>query len=281
MKKSITHIPLNTCSPALHLAVKQAVAHFAIGGGKSLGINELEIFNRLTHHFSHLLHAMRHRVGRFFLCTIVMGVFLLVGCEDYSDYPHDVMQSYLAESAKLDSTDTDSIIRFVAKVQRLTQAYPSLQQDPSYTQIMQNIPVVSMNVTITGATWKDEKTLELGEEKDEKNEKECNLQVANDLIDVSFRHILNFFHPLYFSTEFLNQCVEGCEILACKPSLLSIFESTSDGVGDKSLLRFGSRVARHQLVDGHPFDSKQDLLQAWHEVRILNIQYNLGHEINL
>ena len=224
---------------------------------------------------------MRHRVGRFFLCTIVMGVFLLVGCEDYSDYPHDVMQSYLAESAKLDSTDTDSIIRFVGKVQRLTQAYPALQQDPSYTQIMENIPVVSMNVTITGATWKDEKTLELGEEKDEKNEKECNLQVANDLIDVSFRHILNFFHPLYFSTEFLNQCVEGCEILACKPSLLSIFESTSDGVGDKSLLRFGSRVARHQLVDGHPFDSKQDLLQAWHEVRILNIQYNLGHEINL
>lgn len=167
MKKSITHIPLNTCSPALHLAVKQAVAHFAIGGGKSLVINRLEIFNRLTHHFSHLLHAMRHRVGRFFLCTIVMGVFLLVGCEDYSDYPRDVMQSYLVESAKLDSTDTDSIIRFVGKVQRLTQAYPALQQDPSYTQIMQNIPVVSMNVTITGATWKDEKTLELGEEKDE------------------------------------------------------------------------------------------------------------------
>lgn len=224
---------------------------------------------------------MRHRVGRFFLCTIVMGVFLLVGCEDYSDYPHDVIQSYLAESAKLDSTDTDSIIRFVGKVQRLTQAYPALQQDPSYTQIMQNIPVLSLDITITGAKWKDEKTLELGEEKDEKNEKECNLQVANDLIDVSFRHILNFFHPLYLSTEFLNQCVEGCEILACKPSLLSIFESTSDGVGDKSLLRFGSRVARHQLVDGHPFDSKQDLLQAWHEVRILNIQYNLGHEINL
>ena len=106
---------------------------------------------------------MQHRVGRFFLCTIVMGVFLLVGCEDYSDYPHDVMQSYLAESAKLDSTDTDSIIRFVAKVQRLTQAYPSLQKDPSYTQIMQNIPVASLNITITGATWKDEKTLELEE----------------------------------------------------------------------------------------------------------------------
>lgn len=99
---------------------------------------------------------------------LLVGIFLCLGvtlgsCEDYSDYPHDVMQSYLAESAKLDSTDTDSIIRFVAKVQRLTQAYPSLQQDPSYTQIMQNIPVVSMNVTITGATWKDEKTLELGE----------------------------------------------------------------------------------------------------------------------
>lgn len=163
MKKSITHIPLNTCSPALYLAVKQAVAQFAIGGGKSLEINRLEIFNRLIHYFSHLLHAMQHRVGRFFLCTIVMGVFLLVGCEDYSDYPHDVMQSYLAESAKLDSTDTDSIIRFVAKVQRLTQAYPSLQKDPSYTQIMQNIPVASLNITITGATWKDEKTLELEE----------------------------------------------------------------------------------------------------------------------
>ena len=102
-----------------------------------------------------------------------MGIFLclsvtLGSCEDYSDYPHDVMQSYLAESAKLDSTDTDSIIRFVAKVQRLTQAYPSLQKDPSYTQIMQNIPVASLNITITGATWKDEKTLELGEVKDEK-----------------------------------------------------------------------------------------------------------------
>ena len=101
------------------------------------------------------------------------------------------MQTYLVESEKLDSAKTDSIIRFIGKVQRLTQAYPSLQKDPSYSQIMQNIPVASMNITITGATWKDEKTIELGEEKDEKNEKECNLQVANDLIDVSFRHILN------------------------------------------------------------------------------------------
>ena len=32
---------------------------------------------------------------------------------------------------------------------------------------MENIPVASLNITITGATWKDEKTLELGEEKDE------------------------------------------------------------------------------------------------------------------
>ena len=29
---------------------------------------------------------------------------------------------------------------------------------------MQNIPVASLNITITGATWKDEKTIELGEE---------------------------------------------------------------------------------------------------------------------
>lgn len=324
--------------------------------------------NFLTIHFR-TCHArvLPLLVGIFLCLSVTLG-----SCEDYSDYLHSVMQSYLVESEKLDSAKTDSIIRFVAKVQRLTQAYPSLQKDPSYSQIMQNIPVASLNITITGATWKDEKTIELGEEKDEKNEKECNLQVANDLIDVSFRHILNFFlvingeqvdacvsgfnqhierddpqastfsaalaldskadftfpttervanigilhqfllqivniisqRPvafcqslsltqelfgivkchhcsLYLSTEFLNQCVEGCEILACKPSLLSIFESTSDGVGDKSLLRFGSRVARHQLVDGHPFDSKQDLLQAWHEVRILNIQYNLGHEINL
>ena len=98
-----------------------------------------------------------------------MGIFLclsvtLGSCEDYSDYLHSVMQSYLVESEKLDSAKTDSIIRFVAKVQRLTQAYPSLQKDPSYTQIMQNIPVASMNITITGATWKDEKTIELGEE---------------------------------------------------------------------------------------------------------------------
>ena len=98
-----------------------------------------------------------------------MGIFLclsvtLGSCEDYSDYLHSVMQSYLVESEKLDSAKTDSIIRFVAKVQRLTQAYPSLQKDASYTQIMQNIPVASLNVTITGATWKDEKTIELGEE---------------------------------------------------------------------------------------------------------------------
>ena len=31
---------------------------------------------------------------------------------------------------------------------------------------MQNIPVASLNITITGATWKDEKTIELGEIKD-------------------------------------------------------------------------------------------------------------------
>ena len=96
----------------------------------------------------------------FFVCLSVT----LGSCEDYSDYLHSVMQSYLVESEKLDSAKTDSIIRFVAKVQRLTQAYPSLQKDPSYSQIMQNIPVASLNVTITGATWKDEKTIELGEE---------------------------------------------------------------------------------------------------------------------
>ena len=88
----------------------------------------------------------------------------LGSCEDYSDYLHYLMQTYLVESEKLDSAKTDSIIRFIGKVQRLTQAYPSLQQDPSYNQIMENIPVVSMNVTITGATWKDEKTIELGDE---------------------------------------------------------------------------------------------------------------------
>ena len=32
---------------------------------------------------------------------------------------------------------------------------------------MENIPVASLNITITGATWKDEKTLELEEVKDE------------------------------------------------------------------------------------------------------------------
>lgn len=31
---------------------------------------------------------------------------------------------------------------------------------------MENIPVASLNITITGATWKDEKTIELGEIKD-------------------------------------------------------------------------------------------------------------------
>ena len=130
---------------------KRLLSHPVTSACKS--INFLTIHFRTCHaRFLPLL------VGIFLCLSVTLG-----SCEDYSDYPHDVMQSYLAESAKLDSTDTDSIIRFVAKVQRLTQAYPSLQQDPSYTQIMQNIPVVSMNVTITGATWKDEKTLELGE----------------------------------------------------------------------------------------------------------------------
>lgn len=95
----------------------------------------------------------------------------LGSCEDYSDYLHYLMQTYLVESEKLDSAKTDSIIRFIGKVQRLTQAYPSLQKDASYTQIMQNIPVASLNITITGATWKDEKTIELGEENRVKEEK--------------------------------------------------------------------------------------------------------------
>lgn len=116
--------------------------------------------NFLTIHFR-TCHArvLPLLVGIFLCLSVTLG-----SCEDYSDYLHSVMQSYLVESEKLDSAKTDSIIRFVAKVQRLTQAYPSLQKDPSYSQIMQNIPVASLNVTITGATWKDEKTIELGEE---------------------------------------------------------------------------------------------------------------------
>ena len=116
--------------------------------------------NFLTIHFR-TCHArvLPLLVGIFLCLSVTLG-----SCEDYSDYLHSVMQSYLVESEKLDSAKTDSIIRFVAKVQRLTQAYPSLQKDPSYSQIMQNIPVASLNITITGATWKDEKTIELGEE---------------------------------------------------------------------------------------------------------------------
>ena len=136
-------------------------------------LNNKRLSNVLLHKcvnpFVHLLiiiiknaYLMRRDVAwvGFWVCLSVT----LGSCEDYSDYLHSVMQSYLAESEKLDSAKTDSIIRFVAKVQRLTQAYPSLQKDPSYSQIMQNIPVASLNITITGATWKDEKTIELGEE---------------------------------------------------------------------------------------------------------------------
>ena len=136
-------------------------------------LNNKRLSNVLLHKcvnpFVHLLiiimknaYLMRRDVAwvGFWVCLSVT----LGSCEDYSDYLHSVMQSYLVESEKLDSAKTDSIIRFVAKVQRLTQAYPSLQKDPSYSQIMQNIPVASLNITITGATWKDEKTIELGEE---------------------------------------------------------------------------------------------------------------------
>lgn len=136
-------------------------------------LNNMRLSNALLHKcvnpFVHLLiiimknaYLMRRDVAwvGFWVCLSVT----LGSCEDYSDYLHSVMQSYLVESEKLDSAKTDSIIRFVAKVQRLTQAYPSLQKDPSYSQIMQNIPVASLNITITGATWKDEKTIELGKE---------------------------------------------------------------------------------------------------------------------
>ncbi len=117
-------------------------------------INFLTIHFRTCH-----ARALPLLVGIFLCLSVTLG-----SCEDYSDYLHYLMQTYLVESEKLDSAKTDSIIRFIGKVQRLTQAYPSLQQDPSYNQIMENIPVVSMNVTITGATWKDEKTIELGDE---------------------------------------------------------------------------------------------------------------------
>ena len=136
-------------------------------------LNNKRLSNSLLHKcvnpFVHLLiiimknaYLMRRDVawiGCFLCLSVTLG-----SCEDYSDYLHYLMQTYLVESEKLDSAKTDSIIRFIGKVQRLTQAYPSLQKDPSYSQIMQNIPVASLNITITGATWKDEKTIELGEE---------------------------------------------------------------------------------------------------------------------
>ena len=86
---------------------------------------------------------------------------------------------------------------------------------------------------------------------------------------------------LCFCLQFLNQCVERCEILACKTSFLGFLKATGNGSCDECFFSFHLRLMGDQLINGHSFDCCKYLFQTWNEACILDVQYHLCHIQNV
>ena len=67
------------------------------------------------------------------------------------------MKDYFEESQGLSQASTDSVARFSMKVNEFTTRIPEAKNDPLYTQIMSNIKMAKLKITITIADeWEDE-----------------------------------------------------------------------------------------------------------------------------
>ena len=75
-------------------------------------------------------------------------VTLLESCEKELFHYAEITE-YHAESQQLDVATTDSIARFSSKVQGFVAQHPDAKDDPLYPEILENINMATLNITIT------------------------------------------------------------------------------------------------------------------------------------
>ena len=90
-----------------------------------------------------------------------------------------------------------------------------------------------------------------------------------------------YYRVLCFCLQFLNQCVERCEILACKTPFLGFLKATGNSTCDESFFGFNLRLMSNQLINGHSLDCCKYLFQTGDEACILDVQYHLCHIQNV
>ena len=82
------------------------------------------------------------------LPLILLLALLLVSCEKELFHYAEITE-YHAESQQLDVATTDSIARFSSKVQGFVAQHPDAKDDPLYPEILENINMATLNITIT------------------------------------------------------------------------------------------------------------------------------------
>ena len=101
-----------------------------------------------------IIKAYKAVGGVFFKATlrtlplILLMVLLFVSCEKELLHYAEITE-YHAESQQLDVATTDSIARFSSKVQGFVAKHPDAKDDPLYPEILENINMATLNITIT------------------------------------------------------------------------------------------------------------------------------------
>jgi len=81
------------------------------------------------------------------LPLILLMALLFVSCEKELFHYAEITE-YHAESQQLDVATTDSIARFSSKVQGFVAQHPDAKDDPLYPEILNNINIAKLNITI-------------------------------------------------------------------------------------------------------------------------------------
>ena len=82
------------------------------------------------------------------LPLILLMALLFVSCEKELFHYAEITE-YHAESQQLDVATTDSIARFSSKVQGFVAQHPDAKDDPLYPEILENINMATLYITIT------------------------------------------------------------------------------------------------------------------------------------
>ena len=98
---------------------------------------------------------MKNTVIITFLCLIVGAS--VSSCGDEST---DRMEAFYNESMGLQSVSLDSIMSFSNKVDKYAETFPNVIEHKRYPQIMENIRIATVKITIDYKTWDEDKYID-------------------------------------------------------------------------------------------------------------------------